>query len=135
MNHLWVPHTDNECQVCEKGFKKWNLHGRKWGRSSTITLDESDFGLGSIFDEKNEPVYQGKVDFKLEIPEKTRSQYICCICQDIFDDDSVRSKCKHYFCEKCITNMFEVSNRDSVQCPICYEILNRNDLEKNRCVF
>ena len=68
LNHLWVPHSDEQCRVCEIAFKKWNLHGRKYGRSST--LDESDYSLGLIFNETIKKMSNGDVDLKLEIPDK-----------------------------------------------------------------
>ena len=127
LDHLWVPHIENECKVCQISSREWYDYDRKSVRSN-ISKDET-IDLSQIFEEKTESKPEKAVDFMLEIPEKSRCNYICSICQDIFSLESVRSKCKHYFCIKCISNLFEFS-KINVSCPICSENICEKDLEK-----
>ena len=128
LDHLWVPHIEKDCKVCEINSREWYDYDRKTERSN-IFKDET-FDISRLFEEKNESMPEKTVDFMVAVPDKSRCNYVCSICQDIFSLESVRSKCKHYFCIKCISNMFEFSKEDSVSCPICYETIYEKDLEK-----
>ncbi|XP_056265042.1 E3 ubiquitin-protein ligase TRIM39-like [Pseudoliparis swirei] len=59
----------------------------------------------------------------------SEDQFLCSVCQDVFNDP-VSTPCGHNFCQKCITEHWNVSDR--CQCPMCQEVFTtRPDLRVN----
>lgn len=56
-----------------------------------------------------------------------KNEYTCMICQNIYENPTVISVCKHIFCNECLKNMLNAQNNNS-QCPICRVNFSKNNI-------
>ena len=125
---LWNKHKSMGCDVCNqfqeqkkggrpKKKKCGNVNFRK--KNLPFNVQQKDvFGhLFPDYDTKNK-IENAAVT---NICDTQKPTFFCCLCKDILSLHSVTTKCQHYFCSICLSNMFKSVQNDHVKCGICYK--------------
>ncbi|EGD81974.1 RING finger domain-containing protein containing protein [Salpingoeca rosetta] len=109
---------DYQPDIC-KDYKETGYCG--FGDTCKFLHDRSDYKHGWQIDREIERGEYGKVDvrqYEIESDSDDEDElpFACFICRERFTHPVV-TKCKHYFCEKCLLEHF----RKSMNCPVCNE--------------
>ncbi|RZF40097.1 hypothetical protein LSTR_LSTR002500 [Laodelphax striatellus] len=104
---------DYQPDIC-KDFKETGLCG--FGDSCIFLHDRSDYKFGWQLEDRKQGVNCDSEDDNFEITPHVEisSDDKCFICKDSFRD-TVITKCKHFFCQKCALDYY----RNNTRCRIC----------------
>eukprot|EP01147_Barroeca_monosierra_P008967 gene8967-1301_t len=109
---------DYQPDIC-KDYKETGYCG--FGDTCKFLHDRSDYKHGWQIDRELEQGEYGKVDvrqYEIHSDEDDDNDlpFACFICRERFTNP-VKTKCGHYFCEKCLLNTF----KKTMLCPACNE--------------
>lgn len=119
--HRAISRIDYQPDVC-KDYKDTGYCG--FGDSCKFLHDRGDYKSGWEIDRdweeeqkqklKEMEKQMGMKELGVQEDEQIDVPFACSICREYFDNP-VRTKCKHYFCEKCALEQF----RSNPKCAIC----------------
>lgn len=133
---LWQPHKRVNCQVCEtynsQAKQGRHKHVKRCGKPKCVTSTHKETDTENIFSHLFDTVSKSPEKSMLEIDNMLPGQketFICQLCQCIFSMRTVRSKCDHYFCSECLSNLFLFRKTGTVDCPICHKAIRRDEIK------
>ena len=140
-NKFWIKHrrnTDSEsCRVCTL-FEKQSVGGapvkQKKGRPKKYPTDlafsrYSQNIFASLVQEESS--FKAHTIDIVDLWPAQKANFICPLCQEIFEPAAVKSQCEHYFCSSCLSDLFKQKLANFVKCPVCDETI---DFQQVSCV-
>ena len=133
---MWVPHS-HQCIVCKhiaelsKGSRaKRNDPPQSERVPLLFEINSSNIFLPSEQTNGQTNIMETSRFDIVNMTPLVENTFICSLCKHIFDTNSVKTNCGHYFCAKCLSDVFTMHKKNTVICPSCPAAVKYQDVQQ-----